>query len=108
MDPVLCDMHIALGCKSLGVYLSPAMRLVTVQMLLWQEEWPRMSEGRYGMTYDEISDRTSLTVRQVEETLYKMREVRLVEQRADGWMLTFDRFKGSVLAAWQHRQPTTQ
>ena len=108
MHPLMCNTHILLGCKSLGVYLSPAMRLVAVTMLLWSEEWPNYSEGRYGMTYDELSDRTSLTPEQIEKTLHKMREVRLVEQRADGWMLTLDRFIGSVLAIWQHREPANQ
>ena len=100
MHPVRLAAHGILGCASRGVYLSPAMRLVAVMMLLWAEDWSRMGNGRYGMTPEEIADRTSLTEKQVRDTLTKMVECRLVRERADSWELTEEDWKRSVLKHW--------
>lgn len=76
------------------------MRLVGTMMLLWQEDWHRLSGGRYGMTVEEIADRTSLTDKQVRGVLEKMTKVLLVRERADGWELTVDRWVEAALRPW--------
>lgn len=100
MPPLVSATHTLLGCTSRGVHLSPAMRLVAVMMLLWGEEWRRLSNGRTGMSADDIADRTSLTTKQVTATLDKMAEVKLVQQHADGWSLTIPEWKKHALGPW--------
>lgn len=76
------------------------MRLVALNLLLWGEEWERVGNGRYGMTPGEIADRTSLTPAQVTAALAKMHTVKLVAERADGYMLTIDEWKQHALGPW--------
>lgn len=83
------------------------MRLVATMMLLWGEDWLRVSNGRRGFTSEEIADRTSLTPSQVEQTLAKMDDVKLVKTYADGWVLTIDRWKESVLGVWRKQAMLT-
>lgn len=92
--------HTLLAPASRGVYLSPAMRLVATMMLLWGEDWERLSNGRRGMSEAEIADRTSLTESQVRATLQKLDDVQLVRSYADGWSLTLDRWREAVLKPW--------
>lgn len=84
--------HLILGCQSKGVGLSPAMRLVSLTMLLWEDHWERMS-----MDYEAISDRTGLDVSVVKRTMDKLEAIRMVEAMADGWRLTLQRWREGIL-----------
>jgi hypothetical protein len=97
IHPVLKATISVLAPASRGTYLSPAMRLVAVTMLLWKDDWDKLSNGRYGMTAAELADRTSLTEQQVIATLAKLVDVQMVRERADGWELTIDRWQEAVL-----------
>lgn len=93
-------VHTILSPDSRGCHLSPAMRLVATMMLLWEEDWSRLSGGRYGMTVEEIADRTSLEPRIVRATLAKMVDVRLIRERTDGWELTWKTWYEEALKPW--------
>jgi hypothetical protein len=77
------------------------MRLVATTLLLWSDLWQEESGGRIGMTPDELADRTSLTPIQVDAALAKLEEVRFVQMRADGYILTFEEWKRDVLSKWK-------
>lgn len=93
-------MHSVYGCVSTGVGLTPSMRLVAGMMLMWGKDWSRITEGRYGMTIEEIADRTSLAPVVIERALEQMVDCKMVERRADGWRLTIERWQESVLPFW--------
>jgi hypothetical protein len=100
LHPLLDATHSILAPASRGTYLTAGMRLVGTMMLLWSEHWKDLTNGRYGMTVEEIADRTSLTPTQVRSVLDKMVKVRLVRERADGWELTVDRWTEEALRPW--------
>lgn len=100
LHPIHSATLTLLAPASRGTYLSPAMRLVATMMLLWSEDWSRLSNGRRGMSAAEIADRTSLTEQQVRNTMAKLVDVQLVREFADGWELTLERWKDAVLKPW--------
>lgn len=79
------------------------MRLVALTLLLWADCWEAISNGRKGMDIDAIAERTSLTEDQVRMTLTKLENVRLIQQRADGWVLTLDDYRAVVLDPFHDR-----
>lgn len=80
LHPLELAAHGILGCRSRGVRLNPAMRLVALTMLLWESVWDRAA-----FDYDELADRTSLTPAQVAQTIDQLEQAGWVEQQADGW-----------------------
>lgn len=103
LSPVEQSAHTVLGCRSRGVHLSPAMRLVALMFLLWESEWNAESGGRSSMSIEEIADRTSLEDHAVATTLERLANVSLIEQRADGWILTLDKWRTEVFPKWMER-----
>lgn len=79
------------------------MRLVATMMILWEEDWHRLSNGRYGMSAAEIADRTSLTEAQVQAIMAKLVDVNLAMEMADGWKLTLEAWIESHLRPWVAR-----
>lgn len=84
--------HLLLGSGPRSLMLTAGMRLVAMTLLLWREEWPKISEGRYGMSADEIAACTTLTPEAVDAILVKLEGLLMVRKRADGWELTFDQW----------------
>jgi DNA-binding IclR family transcriptional regulator len=87
-----------LAPRSKGSRLTPQMRLIAMTMLLWFKDWDRTT-----MDSESIADRTGLPVSVVDKTLLQMVQYRMVEEMADGWKPTFERFRKEMLPHWYHR-----
>jgi hypothetical protein len=72
--------------------LSAGQRLVALCLLLWDSESERLSIDPL-----HLSQRCSLSVEQVSRTLDALAEIQLARQWADGWRLSFDDWRESVL-----------
>lgn len=83
---------------STGNGLNGPMRLVAMLLMLWDDD---THKGRIEWDYDQIADRTGLSVSQVEAAIANLRAVNLVRETAAGPKLTWDEFERRTLPSWQ-------
>ena len=82
---------------STGCGLDPAMRLVALLLLVWDQEEHR---GKMEWDHDQIADRTGLSVSQVARALDRLRQVHLVRETAAGPRLTFEEWDRTTKPQW--------
>lgn len=94
--------------QSTGCGLDPAMRLIALLLLLWDQE---TYAGRIEWDHDQIADRTGLPVSHVAAALDRLRQVHLIEETAAGPKLTFEKWDKTTKPQWRNEalmRPTRQ
>ena len=83
--------------QSTGCGLDPAMRLVALLLLFWDQD---TLAGRIEWDHSQIADRTGLSVDQVSRALDRLRRVNLVQETAAGPKLTWWEFDEITKPQW--------